>query len=305
MSRMTEVVPAPGSRLTVLSRDGLYVQCRCMCGTVKRFRVDGVRTGTSRSCGCLLREVKQRCKKLTEDQVTELVEVYRLGYSVTEIAQCLGVSKKVVQGQLLARGETPVGDITKLGTHRKRRGALSNLPREERLKAKSVTERAYYAKRKEEGWAPLALPPCLKCGSTERDKRGKCAPCKRQTARNRYAQQKVEDPGFIAAHNARAAAWRATPKGQLFVKEASMRRARELRFKQYGITPEQFLDMLDAQGGKCAICKEPLRPGKYTHVDHDHNSGKVRELLCNLCNVQLPRTLYLARAAVAYLEKHR
>jgi len=39
-----------------------------------------------------------------------------------------------------------VGEVTKLGTPRKPKGAISNLPREERLKVKNAAERAYYAK---------------------------------------------------------------------------------------------------------------------------------------------------------------
>jgi hypothetical protein len=56
--------------------------------------------------------------------------------------------------------------------------------------------------------------------------------------------------------------------------------------KQYGITIEQYDEMLTAQGGGCAICstKTPSNRTKYFAVDHCHSTGKVRGLLCMKCN---------------------
>jgi hypothetical protein len=61
--------------------------------------------------------------------------------------------------------------------------------------------------------------------------------------------------------------------------------------------------MIEAQGGTCAVC-----PGEAQHVDHDHETGLVRGILCFNCNQALgiardvPKTL---RALAAYLEVHR
>lgn len=58
--------------------------------------------------------------------------------------------------------------------------------------------------------------------------------------------------------------------------------------KFYGITIDEFEDMLIAQDYKCAICdKEISLYGNKTNVDHCHNSGKVRGLLCSGCNTLL------------------
>ena len=60
--------------------------------------------------------------------------------------------------------------------------------------------------------------------------------------------------------------------------------------KKYGITYSEYDDMLLAQNGRCAICKSTDPKGRWVEnsrafcVDHDHNSGKVRGLLCNTCN---------------------
>jgi hypothetical protein len=52
----------------------------------------------------------------------------------------------------------------------------------------------------------------------------------------------------------------------------------------YGITPEGYDSMLAEQDGRCAICRT-LEPGRnFFVVDHDHDTGKVRGLLCVKCN---------------------
>lgn len=64
------------------------------------------------------------------------------------------------------------------------------------------------------------------------------------------------------------------------------------RLKKYGIDVETYKNMLDFQGGVCALCKNPeveIISKKYPYprslcVDHDHNTGKVRALLCQKCN---------------------
>src|ERR1700740_3210055 len=50
----------------------------------------------------------------------------------------------------------------------------------------------------------------------------------------------------------------------------------------YGIFIEEFESLKEKQNGLCAICK--LEPKRRLDVDHDHETGKVRELLCSNCN---------------------
>lgn len=76
----------------------------------------------------------------------------------------------------------------------------------------------------------------------------------------------------------------------------------------YGLTPERYVEMLEEQGGVCAICGTDEWPGKDNrpHVDHDHSTGRVRGILCSHCNHGLgkfrddPKRL---RAAAEYLER--
>lgn len=74
----------------------------------------------------------------------------------------------------------------------------------------------------------------------------------------------------------------------------------------YGLSLEQYDEMLTAQGGRCAVCTTTTPGGRGSfHVDHDHDTGAIRALLCHDCNTGLgkfadsPERL---RKAAAYLE---
>lgn len=61
--------------------------------------------------------------------------------------------------------------------------------------------------------------------------------------------------------------------------------------RRYGITYDQYLEMLEQQNHRCAICGSSDHKNKRTgnllqtfFIDHDHSSGKVRGLLCSPCN---------------------
>ena len=68
-------------------------------------------------------------------------------------------------------------------------------------------------------------------------------------------------------------------------------RVRENWFRsQYGISVADYDRMLAEQGGKCAACARPPTGAGVDgvlHVDHDHETGEVRGLLCGPCNKAL------------------
>jgi len=80
---------------------------------------------------------------------------------------------------------------------------------------------------------------------------------------------------------------------------------------RYGITYDDYLEMFEVQGGVCAICGEPETAKKKKSdeprllaVDHDHETGEVRGLLCTGCNQGLGNfkdSVYNLQAAAKYL----
>lgn len=93
----------------------------------------------------------------------------------------------------------------------------------------------------------------------------------------------------------------ATQRGQ------DLRRSRKLKFN-YGITLAERDAMLAAQGGACAVCRDPSPGPRGWCVDHCHETEAVRGIVCNSCNLMLgysrdnPDTLL---AAVEYLKNEK
>ncbi len=103
-------------------------------------------------------------------------------------------------------------------------------------------------------------------------------------------------------------------KARLKISESqSPERKRELHLRRkYDISLEEYDQMLELQGGKCALCPATTPGGKHNNenwcVDHDHVTGKVRELLCNDCNLVLgiikDSPEHLGRM-ITYILKHK
>jgi hypothetical protein len=74
------------------------------------------------------------------------------------------------------------------------------------------------------------------------------------------------------------------------------------RARQLGVTDEEYARLLAAQGGHCVLCPNTPKTRRL-HVDHDHATGKVRGLLCYVCNRSLPasRDAYWHEDAARYL----
>lgn len=77
---------------------------------------------------------------------------------------------------------------------------------------------------------------------------------------------------------------------------------RQQRLKRYGLVLEDYDRMLEAQGGRCAICGLSNR---VLGIDHCHKTNKVRAILCINCNAALGGFMdspQLLRSAADYLE---
>jgi len=65
----------------------------------------------------------------------------------------------------------------------------------------------------------------------------------------------------------------------------------KLRIRRFGLTEEQFIEKWDSQNRVCAICENPDSLNYSTHpefnisIDHNHDTGKFRGLLCINCNL--------------------
>ncbi len=56
---------------------------------------------------------------------------------------------------------------------------------------------------------------------------------------------------------------------------------------RFGITLEQWHQMMSNQLQKCKICSVALEKSQRPSVDHDHETGKIRGILCQYCNTLL------------------
>ena len=120
--------------------------------------------------------------------------------------------------------------------------------------------------------------------------RNECKACNLARRKAAYAASEPADRALAHAPSvARRQPGRAfeasagyTPRGRY---PACSRRAHLKR--TFGITQEEYEARLREQGGGCAVCGRPPKPGKSLHVDHDHETGYVRGLLCFSCNAAL------------------
>lgn len=94
-----------------------------------------------------------------------------------------------------------------------------------------------------------------------------------------------------------------------WTKENREKRSAYMRALLYGLNKSAFDAMLDAQGGRCAVCLVTLTRGRgrtAAHLDHDHKTGQPRGILCQACNLALGHLkddVAILRRAVQYLER--
>ena len=80
------------------------------------------------------------------------------------------------------------------------------------------------------------------------------------------------------------------------------------KLETYGIDEITYETMVAEQDGRCAICCDALDMGKLTHIDHCHSTGKIRGILCNICNWfigAVENRPQRVEGFAAYLENHK
>jgi hypothetical protein len=98
--------------------------------------------------------------------------------------------------------------------------------------------------------------------------------------------------------NAYRREYRSRPERKRADRDAHLRR-------KFGIGIDDYERMLAEQNGGCRICGTPPPENGSLHVDHDHDTGQIRGLLCVSCNNAigaLKENLDIFLAAMAYLE---
>lgn len=90
--------------------------------------------------------------------------------------------------------------------------------------------------------------------------------------------------------------WKKTPKGQKCL--------RRILSNKYGLVDIMYDKLLKEQNGRCAMCKLARYRGRdrYLHIDHNHDTGKVRGLLCYVCNTTLGKYEKWKKEIQKYLE---
>ena len=78
--------------------------------------------------------------------------------------------------------------------------------------------------------------------------------------------------------------------------------------KKYGLTEEEYLQMFIDRDNKCDVCGTEAK-GKRLAVDHNHLTGQVRGLLCQICNtgigaLKTDENLDIIKKAIEYLESN-
>ena len=121
--------------------------------------------------------------------------------------------------------------------------------------------------------------------------RAACKSCCSEKTKKHYAENKE----YFAEY---AKNWRAANREQA---NASSNRSRAKRRR--GIHDRYA----EQQNGKCGICCRPIDDSLQAHLDHDHRTGAIRELLCKRCNYMIGMAdddEAVLQRGIAYLRKH-
>lgn len=136
-----------------------------------------------------------------------------------------------------------------------------------------------------------------------------CVTTEKERAQNREkaaawrARRRAENPERYLAENARR-------QREYNARNPDRVRAVNLKAK-YGITLDDYAEILQAQDNVCGCCGGDFKLDKNKrgrHIDHDHATGRVRGIVCFKCNYILGRVdkdVEILKRAVAYLERVR
>lgn len=144
-----------------------------------------------------------------------------------------------------------------------------------------------------------------------------CRACGETKPHSEFSLSRATAPNRNAVYRSNCKACQATAARGWYARNPERAKANKRRFnleRSYGLTVDQYDEMLQGQGGGCAICGmtnlhvSVTRKQFQLNVDHCHDSGRVRGILCSRCNRALglfgddPAVLH---QAIAYLLRGR
>jgi len=171
---------------------------------------------------------------------------------------------------------------------------------------------AYYRLRAEQNAGKIV--PCSKCGQPSKiqsDGKHRCNACMNEYKRTYNAtpkgraRRKAQHKRYARSAAGKAARDRYRARLKNERPDEYVRQVRKKILARHGLTPDDYLRMMIEQNGCCAICGD-----KYDHdlhVDHDHATEHVRQLLCRSCNNGLGAfndSIDRMLKAIYYLQRH-
>lgn len=148
----------------------------------------------------------------------------------------------------------------------------------------------YKDKRKPDG----CYSSCAKCfNDYKKSNRHRWADRERTTARRYYEENRD---------------WVLSKAKQRYQLHPEKKRDEKLR-RKYGISLAEWNLLFDSQGRKCAICRRDHSLGfnGSWHLDHNHQTNKIRKILCHACNTALGMvrdSVNILQKMIAYLQEH-
>lgn len=142
----------------------------------------------------------------------------------------------------------------------------------------------------------------LKSGKTS-----DCKDCRNIRNKDFLAKKLQEDPEF---HTKRNLKYKQLRSDYYSKPEKRLKQRNKELIKSFNISLEEYDDMLERQNNLCAICRKPQNSTRNLSfaVDHCHNTGKVRGLLCDWCNRALglfQDDVNVLKSAIKYLNNNK
>lgn len=165
---------------------------------------------------------------------------------------------------------------------------MSCVPNENRKRAVELREKKYEGSK------------CKKCGtSIKYTINGSCVECTLRRSR-----KNLDNPKLMAKYRTKEKKSRIYSETKRIQREENFDSTfnGDIFLSKYGISHKEYDLMFKSQGGACKICRNEF--DYRLHVDHCHNTGKVRGLLCRGCNTGLGHfkdDVQLLREAINYL----